>query len=130
MKSSKKNRPICQECNKRSRAIAYYRADGSVQYRSMCERCLKEQRESRKPKQREVKPAEPKWAVRGYKKKTVCDSCKFRSQYSSQMHVIFVDGNEDNTELINLRTVCLNCSEASKRHPLFSGRIGGLEPDR
>jgi len=116
-------RPICKQCNTNPRAIAYYRRNGKVQYRSVCEDCLK------KPKPKTQKPPAAKWETSGYKKKMVCDLCKFRAQYSTQISVIYVDGNTNNNALINLRSVCLNCADATKRKT-FTWRLGGLEPDR
>lgn len=70
----------------------------------------------------------PKWQLGGYKKKAVCDLCGFKSRYASQIVVYHRDGDLANCELINLRSVCLNCVEAIKRQqPLW--RQGDLEPD-
>lgn len=122
---SKDSRPICKMCNDRPRAVSYIRANGTTQYRSLCDACLKLKKQNILPK-----PDIPQWRNSGYKKKTVCDSCKFTSRYSSQMLVVHIDGNENNNNIINLRTICLNCAEEQKRKPLFSQRIGGIEPDR
>ena len=113
-------RPICLACNQRPRAVAYHK-DQHIQYRRLCEYCIK--------RGRKIKPSEPKWKLAGYKKKTVCDRCGFRSRYASQLLVYHVDGNLHNTSLRNLKTVCLNCVEEIKRldHPWHPG---DLEPDR
>ena len=70
----------------------------------------------------------PKWQSSGYKKKTNCDRCGFRSRYQSQLLVVFCDGNLQNTAHNNLRTVCLNCLEEVKRldNPWV---IGDLQED-
>ena len=113
-------RPICLACNQRPRAIAYH-TDQRIQYRRLCEYCIK--------RGRKIKPAEPKWRSAGYKKKTVCDRCGFRSRYASQLLVYHVDGNLHNTGIRNLKTICLNCIEEIKRLDR-PWHLGDLEPDR
>lgn len=54
--------------------------------------------------------------------------CGFKSKYSSQITVFHIDGNLNNCELVNLRSVCLNCVEDVKRR-LFTWRPGDLEAD-
>ena len=112
-------RPICLSCNQRPRAIAYYR-NGIVQYRRLCEYCIK--------KGRKEKPPVPRWQTAGYKKKNQCDRCGFRSKYSAQLLVYHIDGNLHNTLLRNLKTVCLNCAAAIKREDV-TWSPGDLEPD-
>ena len=113
------DRPICQACNQRLRAVNYIRED-KIHYRSRCENCIK--------RGRKIKPPEPRWRLAGYKKKSACDRCGFRSRYASQLVVYHVDGNQHNTSLRNLKTVCLNCVEEIKRldRPWTPG---DLEPD-
>jgi hypothetical protein len=50
------------------------------------------------------------------------------ARYSSQLLVYHVDGNLNNNELLNLKTICLNCSEEVKRLERPWG-AGDLEPD-
>ena len=69
-----------------------------------------------------------RWQLNGYKKKAVCDRCGFKAKYSAQLQVFHIDGNLNNTELINLRTVCLNCIEVLKRKEV-NWRRGDLEVD-
>jgi hypothetical protein len=99
-------RPICKICNKNPRAAAYYR-NGKRYYRSACESCRR--------RGRKLLPATPRWQSSGYQKKSQCDLCGFKAKYSSQLTVHHVDGNLNNSSLINLRTVCLNCVEVVKR---------------
>lgn len=112
-------RPLCLACNQRPRAVAYHK-NQRVQYRRLCEYCIK--------RGRKVKPPEPRWRSAGYKKKIACDRCGFRSRYASQLVVYHVDGVQHNTGLRNLKTVCLNCVEEIKRldRPWVPG---DLEPD-
>lgn len=114
------NRPMCKVCNK-NLAAANYWSKGVRHYRSKCEICLKANKN--------VKPAEPKWRKSGYKKKVTCDLCNFKSTYTSQIIVFHVDGNLNNCELINLRSICLCCIEVVKRKQL-TWKIGEIEVDR
>ena len=99
-------RPICPACKQRPVAINY-RGEHTVYYRKTCDNCIRRGRKEKAPVAR--------WQSAGYKKKTVCDRCGFRSRYASQLLVYHVDGRMANTELSNLRTVCLNCVEEVRR---------------
>lgn len=94
-------RPICPACNQRLCAVNYLR-DGVTHYRTRCDSCIKKNRKIRSPA--------PKWQAAGYKKKATCDRCGFKSKYAAQLLVYHADGNLHNTNINNLRTVCLNCS--------------------
>jgi hypothetical protein len=112
-------RPICQACNQRPRAVAYHREE-KIQYRRLCEYCIKRKRRIPAPVAR--------WKSSGYKKKSTCDQCGFRSKYSAQLWVYHVDGNLNNNNVRNLKTVCLNCTvEITKADLIW--RPGDLEPD-
>lgn len=112
-------RPICTTCNKNHCAPNYYRK-GIRYYRSRCEDCIR--------KNKNIKPTEPRWKILGYKKKPTCDLCGFRRIYESQLLVFHIDGNLNNNQLINLRTICLNCVESVKRKdPTW--KLGDLEVD-
>jgi hypothetical protein len=113
-------RPICLACNQRPRAVAYHRED-RVQYRKLCEHCIR--------RGRKIKPPAPRWKLSGYKKKPTCDRCGFRAKYSSQLLVCHVDGNLNNNNLRNLKTVCQNCVIEIARLDL-PWQAGDLEPDR
>lgn len=112
-------RPICKVCNKNPRAPAYYRNEKRY-FRSKCSSCIKKNRNAKIP--------EPRWRLSGYKKKTTCDLCGFKSQYSSQIVVYHIDGNLNNNNLVNLRSICLCCVEVVKRK-FISWRIGDIELD-
>jgi hypothetical protein len=112
-------RPICSACNQRPVAVNYRRAD-VLFYRSRCDNCIR--------RGRQQKAHVPRWQSSGYKKKTVCDRCGFRSRYASQLVVYHMDGRLVNTQLSNLRTVCLNCVEEVKRLDV-PWRPGDLQAD-
>jgi len=99
-------RPICGACKQRPVAVNYRRGD-TVYYRKTCDNCIRRGRREKAPVAR--------WQSAGYKKKPVCDRCGFRSRYASQLLVYHVDGRLTNTELSNLRTICLNCAEEVRR---------------
>lgn len=113
------NRPICKVCNKNHCAVNYHRK-GKTYYRSMCDNCGSN-KEKKKPKM-------PGWQRAGYKKKPTCDLCGFRSLFATQMMVYHIDGNLENNNLFNLRTICLNCVEVVKRKEV-TWRRGDLEVD-
>jgi hypothetical protein len=113
-------RPMCLSCNQRPRAVAYHK-NNKIQYRKLCENCIK--------RGRKVKPSEPRWKTAGYKKKLVCDRCGFKSKYLAQLLVFYIDGNLNNNTLRNLKTVCQNCVIEIAKSDL-PWRVGDLEPDR
>ena len=113
------NRPQCPSCKQRLCAVNYI-TEGVRHYRSRCEYCIK--------RGRRVKPADPRWSLLGYKKKTLCDRCGFRSKYSAQLLVYHMDGNLNNSNLRNLKTVCQNCAIEIKKLDQ-PWRPGDLEPD-
>lgn len=112
-------RPFCKVCGKNPRAVAYYR-NGVRYYRSRCRVCIRLSRGLAAPV--------PRWQGAGYKKKMICDLCGFKARYSSQITVFHCDGNQNNNQLINLRSVCLNCVETVKRKNEHWVQ-GDLQPD-
>lgn len=112
-------RPICKQCNKNFAEVNYHR-NGKVYYRSICDNCGR--------KKKKKKPFTPLWQKSGYEKKTTCDICGFKSLFPSQITVFHIDGNLENTELYNLRSICLNCVEVIKRKEV-TWRRGDLEVD-
>jgi hypothetical protein len=112
-------RPICKFCGKNHRAVNYIRA-GKTHYRSKCDECGR--------KNKKLKPRTPKWQSAGYKKKPTCDLCGFHSVLSSQITVFHIDGDLENVQLTNLRSICLNCVEVVKKKEV-TWRRGDLEVD-
>jgi len=113
-------RPLCKTCNKNFAAVNR-KYQGKTYYRSRCDVCIR--------RGRKEKPPVPKWRSAGYKKKTTCDRCGFRSKHAAQLLVYHVDGDLANCELTNLKTICLNCVVEITRLDL-PWRPGDLEPDR
>jgi hypothetical protein len=112
-------RPICTVCQQRPCAVNYHSQD-TVHYRSKCDTCSR--------KHKKLKPREPKWKKQGYKKKSICDLCGFKARIASQILVYHIDGDLNNVEHRNLRSVCRNCVEDIKRQDR-PWRRGDLEPD-
>ena len=112
-------RPICLACNQRPRAVAYHR-EKSIQYRRLCEYCIK--------RGRRIKTPDPRWKTAGYKKKPTCDRCGFRAKFAAQLLVYHADGNLHNTGLRNLKTVCQNCVVEIAKTDL-PWVVGDLAPD-
>ena len=112
-------RPICPQCNKHFCCINYIK-NGKYHYRSTCNTCGR-----KKPRK---KPQTFNWQKSGYKKKTVCDLCGFRSVYTTQMVVYHINGMLTDINLTNLRTICLNCVEVVKRKEV-TWRRGDLQVD-
>jgi hypothetical protein len=111
-------RPICN-CGKNFCSVNYIRK-GKTYYRSTCQDCRKTA-PNRKPKF-------SNWQKSGYKKKSNCDLCGFRSVYASQITVYHIDGNLTNVDFTNLRSICLNCIEVVKRKEI-NWRRGDLQVD-
>ena len=112
-------RPICKTCNKNFCAVNYKKND-ITHYRSICDECGR--------KKNKKKPRKPTWQKKGYKKKATCDLCGFKSIFPSQITVFHIDGNLENADLSNLRSICLNCVEVVKRKDV-TWRRGDLEVD-
>lgn len=112
-------RPICKDCNKNFCAINYIRA-GITHYRSICDECGR--------KKKKLQPRKANWTKSGYKKKTTCDLCGFQSLFTSQITVFHIDGDLENINLTNLRSICLNCVEVVKKKEITWKR-GDLKVD-
>ena len=112
-------RPICNACNYNPCAINYNR-NGKTYFRSRCLSCINRNRKKKLPK--------PRWVENGYTKKRSCDLCGFLCKHGSQIRVHHIDGNLNNCELINLRSVCLNCSILIQKQDL-TWKPGDLDPN-
>jgi hypothetical protein len=91
-------RPLCK-CGLRPKAINYKKGR-KIYYRSLCEICLKHGEYH----------GIPRWARSGYKMKSVCEKCGFKSPHKEVFRVFHMDGNLNNCRPSNLKTICCNCS--------------------
>ena len=102
-------RPLCTACNQKPAGINYKR-NGKTYYRTKCDSCIR--------KGNKVPAAIPNWTKSGYKKKMVCDKCHFKARWAKQMVIYYVDGDMNNTNLSNLKSICLNCSVAVEKQDM------------
>jgi hypothetical protein len=92
-------RPLCK-CGYRPKAVNYIKNNKTF-YRSLCEVCLK----------KGLFHSVPRWYRAGYRAKSQCEKCGFKSTHKEIFRVFHVDGNLDNNRFNNLKTVCLNCAQ-------------------
>ena len=93
-------RKLCPKCNQYPVAVNYIRNE-KIYYRGLCGYCSK--------KGKKVKHQPPQWYRSGYRKKPTCDRCGFKAEADAQLLVYHVDGDLNNNDRLNLKTVCLNC---------------------
>lgn len=94
------SKKLCPVCKFYHVAVNYHR-HGKVYYRAMCTSCIH--------KGKKIKPEAPNWYKSGYRKTEKCDKCGFKFKFSGQANVYYTDGNENNANWSNLKTICLNC---------------------
>lgn len=109
-------RPLCEKCGEKPCAVNYHK-QGKVFYRKMCDTCA-----------RNASPKKSRWEQSGYRKKTYCEKCGFKSKYLEQFNVFHVDGNLDNCRPSNLKTICANCQRVLYKEGV-QWRQGDLVPD-
>ena len=93
-------RPLCI-CKKRPVAVNYVK-NNKTYYRKKCDKCL------RLEKGLDATPVS-NWMKHGYKKKKKCERCNFTAEHPIQLNVYHIDGNRNNNDWKNLKTVCSNC---------------------
>ena len=106
-------RPLCS-CGRGPVAINYYKL-GKPFYRGQCGPCSRG-------------VTTPRWATAGYVIKNMCDKCGFRSPHKEVFSVFHVDGNLNNCQHGNLKTVCANCARVLHKEGV-RWRQGDLVPD-
>lgn len=112
-------RKLCSVCGKKPCAVNYKAGDRTY-YRSRCDSCIRKKKGLAQPK--------PRWRLEGYKKKPHCERCGFKAKYIDQLFVYHIDGNLNNANPTNLKTVCANCQYEVAREGL-GWRQGDLVPD-
>jgi cytochrome c553 len=96
----KKERPICENCNKNVCRIYAKSKLGFDKYAKICDTCHK------------IRYNQSKGGRKiGYRlyKKDICEQCGFIPIHKCQLDVDHIDGNKNNEEIINLQTLCANC---------------------
>jgi hypothetical protein len=106
-------RPLC-DCGLRPVAVNYYKL-GKPYYRSQCGAC-----------NRGVKL--PRWFTSGYRPKSSCDKCGFKSTHKEVFAVFHVDGDLNNCRPANLKTICANCQRILHKEGI-KWKQGDLIPD-
>ena len=112
-------RPLCKSCGKKPAAVNYKKGE-TTHFRARCSSCIR--------RGSKLRVQQPSWALVGYKKKPHCEKCGFKAKYKEQLFVYYVDGNLNNNNHLNLRTVCANCQYEIAREGL-GWRQGDLVPD-
>jgi len=114
-------RKLCPTCGERPVAVNYVSESGT-HYRSQCDACLR--------KKKKIKPKPPSWQLAGYRKKPACEVCGFRAKLpDKQLLVYHLDGNLKNTDVLNLKTVCLNCSKEIEQKKNITWKPGDITAD-
>jgi len=106
-------RPLCS-CGRGPVAVNYYK-EGKPYYRSQCGACS-----------RGVNL--PRWQTAGYRIKSVCDKCGFKSPHKEVFAVFHVDSDLNNCRHTNLKTVCANCQRVLHKEGI-KWKQGDLVPD-
>lgn len=110
-------RPLCI-CKQRPAAINYKKGNKTY-YRKKCEICLKHG---------VYGYGIPKWKQKGYVKKSSCEKCGYKSKHEEQFNVFHIDGNLDNCQPKNLKTICANCQRILQKEGMM-WKQGDLTPD-
>ena len=110
-------RPLCI-CGLRPAAVNYIK-NGRTYYRKRCETCLHHGG---------IRAGDPKWYRDGYRMKSDCDKCCYKSKYREQFNVFHVYGNLNNSRPANLKTVCANCQRTLHKEGI-QWKQGSLKPD-
>jgi hypothetical protein len=106
-------RPLCT-CGTKPAAVNY-KKNGRTYYRSQCESCANGKGIAR-------------WYRSGYRIKSTCDKCGFKSPHKEVFAVFHVDGDLNNCRPLNLKTVCANCQRVLHKAG-EKWRQGDLVPD-
>lgn len=91
----------CESCREHPVTVNYVR-NGRTYYRKVCYYCIKKKKQSKDQATQLLKKS-------GYKKKTICDRCGFKSKTPTQIKIHFRDQNVYNVSLSNIRSYCINC---------------------
>jgi len=110
-------RPLCI-CGMRAAAVNY-KKNNKIYYRKKCEVCLKSNKTA---------VGIPLWKIAGYIKKSYCEKCNFKSNFSEQFNVYHIDGNLTNCKINNLKTICANCQRILYKEGV-KWKQGDLLPD-
>lgn len=85
--------PICPLCNNNTCAVKGKTVKGFTKYRNHCAQC------------HTIKYFKPYLKHR----KDSCEECGFVPVHECQLDVDHIDGNKNNNDVSNLKTLCANC---------------------
>jgi hypothetical protein len=113
---------LCLICGRNPVAIAGKTSTGRLRFKRRCEECIKRSRAVRLNSFRDHILKH---------KKSKCEECGFEAQHPCQLDVDHVDGNRENSDPSNLRTLCANChrlkTQRNGDHKFFKTRLE-IEP--
>ena len=102
----------CTKC-KETKSLKHFGKQSSVSsgYTAQCKQCRsKHQREwYQDPNNREKERTRTHGRIHRLFKKTFCEECGFIPIHTCQLDVDHIDGNHDNNNAENLKTLCANC---------------------
>lgn len=103
-----KDRPNCEKCKKNTTpASGDPRPNGTRYYLRLCRGCEHLEKYGRRNHFKRQYHKRGREYIRY--KKDQCEDCGFKAIHACQLDVDHVDGNRQNNELANLRTLCANC---------------------
>ena len=105
-------RPLCVQCKTNPRAMGYRRGT-KIYWRRHCDTCIR--------KNKNLK-------IGGITPLQRSGLCGFKAREQIQLDVLFIDGNKNNTNDVNLKTVCANCQRLASVKRL-RWTVGDLEVD-
>jgi len=108
-------RPVCSQCQTQPAAVNYH-LNNKIYYRKLCNQCIK-------AKKKLTTRQQTRWEIAGYKKTLACEHCGFKPAMVGQLVVFQIDRNQQNVNVANLRTICLNCNYELSRSGWTQGDL-------
>ena len=109
---------LCLICGRNPVALSGKTSTGRLRFKKRCEACIKRSRAIRLNVHRDL-------ILRH--KKSFCEECGFVAVNSCQLDVDHLDGNRENSDSKNLRTLCANCHRLKTvlngDHKFYRGRL-------
>lgn len=101
------SRPLCVDCNKcLAEKSGKIKSDGTRSYCKRCRGCRSEANTGQRHPFKTHKKYKRPYLIH---RKDYCEECGFKAWHSCQLDVDHIDGNHDNNDISNLKTLCANC---------------------